>query len=218
MIFLIATFIAGFLVVLRGGIRASHISEGMADAPKEEPKECPDMLVKKGNSLLLYNTKAPILDGVNPMPFFSMDEYINYVNIQKNKNIECPVLFLQQENDAQGQDVYRMRPSPFYVEGGLPPLPLVAADPTRQIPIQDAGRDNPPFNQNMFPGFDPTSMDVGRTTAIDVVHASTNAEECSANAADSRWCGPEYTNTAITRGDYSGSYVGKVMYPAMRPL
>ena len=31
-----------------------------------------------------------------------------------------PVLFLQEETNAQGEDVFRVRPSPFDLQGGLP--------------------------------------------------------------------------------------------------
>ena len=81
--------------------------------------KCPNMLVKKGNVLLLYNSNQPISDS-NPIPFFNLDEYINYLEIQKEKGVDCPVLFLQHENNAQGKDEYRIRPSPFEMEGGLP--------------------------------------------------------------------------------------------------
>jgi len=80
---------------------------------------CPNLLVQKGNALLLYNTNKPE-DENNPISFFNLDEYINYLEIQKSKGNSCPVLYLQQENNAQGNDVYRMRPSPFDKQGGLP--------------------------------------------------------------------------------------------------
>ena len=81
---------------------------------------CPDMLVRRGKTLLLYNSNVPAKAGENPMPFFNLDEYINYLEIQKKKGQVCPVLFLQYENDAQGNDVYRIRPSPFSMTGPLP--------------------------------------------------------------------------------------------------
>jgi len=57
-----------------------------------------------------------------PVMFNNLDEYINYVNYQKSLGSDCPILYLQQENDAQGNDVYRLRPSPFDQEGGMNPL------------------------------------------------------------------------------------------------
>ena len=44
------------------------------------------MLVKKGNVLLLYNSNEPVGEK-NPIPFFNLDEYINYLEIQKKYSI-----------------------------------------------------------------------------------------------------------------------------------
>ena len=105
----------------REGIRTI---EGLAGRKNVSPgSSCPDMLVRRGKTLLLYNSNVPAKAGENPMPFFNLDEYINYLEIQKKKGPICPVLFLQYENDAQGNDIYRIRPSPFSMTG---PLPQVA--------------------------------------------------------------------------------------------
>ena len=78
---------------------------------------CPDLLVRRGASLLLYNTKTPDAD---PIPFYNLDEYINYLDIQRKKGVICPILFLQYETTTQGTEVYRMRPSPFDLQAGIP--------------------------------------------------------------------------------------------------
>jgi hypothetical protein len=220
--FLILVFLSGIIVILNDGIKDTSHKEGMEtqNGSNDNPvvkNDCPDMLIKKGNSLLLYNTTAPTIEGINPIPFYSMDEYINYLEIQRSRGIRCPVLYMQLENDVQGNDVYRMHPSPFYVEGGIPSIPITTVDNTIPVSYKDANMDNPPYNQNMYPGFDPHAMDVGRTTNIDIIHNSTNNAECSANAADSRWCGPAYTNQAIERGEYTNEVVSRVIYPNVHP-
>jgi len=226
--FLILVFISGIIVILTDGIRNPDLKEGMETGMNANPSAtsdsvvsgksgCPDMLLKKGNSLLLYNSSAPVIDGINPLPFYSMDEYINYLEIQRNRGVRCPVLFMQMENDTQGNDVYRMHPSPFYVEGGIPPIPIVHSDNSIPVKYQDANTDNPPYNQDMYPGFDPYAMDVGRTTNLDVIHNSTSNAECSTNAADSNWCGPTFTNAAIDRGDFANETVTRVIYPNVHP-
>ena len=78
---------------------------------------CPDLLVRRGASLLLYNTKTPDAD---PIPFYNLDEYINYLDIQRKNGKICPILFLQYETTAQGTEVYSMRPSPFDLQAGIP--------------------------------------------------------------------------------------------------
>ena len=82
---------------------------------------CPDTLIQQGNQLLLYNSRQPILDGINPIKFNNLDEYIHHIKVQRSVFGQyCPVLYLQQESNTQGQDVYRVRPSPFNQQAGLP--------------------------------------------------------------------------------------------------
>lgn len=82
---------------------------------------CPNLLVKKGNQLLLYNKNAPEQFGVNPKIFNDMDEYINYVKSERQKpGADCPILYLQQESNMQGEDVYRIRAGPFDLDAGMP--------------------------------------------------------------------------------------------------
>jgi hypothetical protein len=82
---------------------------------------CPNVLIRRGNVLLLINTHRPPEDGVNPIIFNHLDEYIHYVKIQRDKNNNhCPILFLQEESNAQGKNVYRVRPGPFSQPSGSP--------------------------------------------------------------------------------------------------
>jgi hypothetical protein len=71
---------------------------------------CPTLLIKRGNKLMLFNKNIPETPGENPLFFDNLDEYTNYVQTQKELyNQNCPVLFLQEEVNAQGENVYRMR-------------------------------------------------------------------------------------------------------------
>ena len=90
-IFCIFTFLAGlyFYVTI--------------DEPFETKKQdvsCPDVLIRKGGSLLLYNSKDP---NAEVLPFYNIDEYINYLEIQRRAGKHCPVLFLQYESTAAAQ-------------------------------------------------------------------------------------------------------------------
>lgn len=83
--------------------------------------DCPNVLIRKGNLLLLINTHRPPEEGTNPVIFNHLDDYIHYVKVQRETNDNyCPVLFLQEESNAQGQNVYRVRPGPFDQHGGAP--------------------------------------------------------------------------------------------------
>jgi hypothetical protein len=108
-IFLIIVFLAGIYVYSTNGIVNVLKKEGLDNISSS----CPNLLMKKDNILLLYSTDKPEEDGVNPLPFYNLDEYINYLEVQRKKGINCPVLFLQNEVNTQGKEVYRVRPNPF---------------------------------------------------------------------------------------------------------
>ena len=198
LLFLIFTFILGLYVTMYWNISINmSTNEPMGN---KDDKSCPNLLIHKGNALLLYNTNKPE-DENNPISFFNLDEYINYLDIQKGKGNSCPVLYLQQENNAQGNDVYRMRPSPFDKQGGLP---VKSAATTSQsgvgsnaIQRADASRANPPYNKDQYPGFDPTSQYVGQYTN---------------NPMDSKWAGITYTQQMVDSGKYVDREITKPMF------
>lgn len=196
--------------------------EGLAGRKNVSPEtSCPDMLVRRGKTLLLYNSNLPAKAGENPLPFFNLDEYINYLEIQKKKGPICPVLFLQYENDAQGNDVYRIRPSPFSMTGPLPSDGIVSNfDPAKvltsdgkPIKIIDSNRGNAPFNKNMYAGFDPMGLHIGEYTELDAIHDSTSyGKQISENPMDQNWGGVQTTEQSVNAGDYVDRYVAKPLY------
>jgi len=196
-----------------GMLPQTQVEEGMEPKPKEpepQPEEtCPDLLVKSGEKLHLYNTKKPNKEGENPIVFNNLDEYITHLENQRKNGTICPVLFLQKENDAQGKDVYRARPSPFHTSPGLPITDTVNKKP---IIIKDASRENG-YNQNNYPGFDPYGLYVGRITNVDVVGTSTEQDKVSDNPMDPNWGGVLYTQKAVDSGKYEDNAVSRVVYP-----
>ena len=114
--------------------------------------------------------------------------------------------YLQQENDAQGQDVYRIRPSPFDQAGGLSGVPAALQyDTSKRIPVnaEDANRDYPPYNQGNYPGFDSHNLYEGVYTNIDKVHDSTETSaQISDNPMDPNWGGVLYTQQKVDSGKY----------------
>ena len=177
----------------------------------ESDPTCPNVLIRRGGSLLLYNTFQPESDQ-NPLPFYNLDEYIKYVKSQRDKGIRCPVLYLQEENDTQGNDVYRIRNSPFSTDGGLP---------TKVIPIQmeNAALDNPPYNQGQYNSFDPYSQYTGQYTILDQIHDSTRQAPVSDNPMDPNWGGVIHSQQAVDSGKYDENTVGKpVMVPRVIAL
>jgi hypothetical protein len=82
--------------------------------------KCPNMLVKEDNKYYLYNSKIKEIPGVNPLIFNNLEEYVDFLKLQRSKNINCPILFLQQTYDTQGKPSFVIRPSPTELNGGLP--------------------------------------------------------------------------------------------------
>ena len=175
-------------------------------SPSPPDKSCYNVLLKRGTNLLLYNTYQSE-SATNPIVFANLDEYIEFTENQRKNGLRCPVLYLQPENNTQGQDVYRIRPSPFSLEGGLPPVNINAAPPT------DASRSNPKFNKG-YSGFDPYGQDIGKYTALDKIHDSTKQAPVSDNPMDTNWGGVIHSQQMIDSGKYDENTVGK---PLMVP-
>lgn len=222
-LFLILTFVLGLVTVMffkpTCGCNKNSCNcnkEGMENNEgSEKDNSCPTMLVKRGNILLLYNSNKP-KGADNPMPFFNLDEYINYLEIEKGKGNNCPVLFLQEETTAQGENVYRMRPSPFDMQGGLPATPNISNkdmnDMKKAIEVLDATRDNLPYNKDQYAGFDPQGQHIGEYTTLDAIHDSTGSRKISDNPMDSNWAGTTYTQQMVDSGKYVGNEITKPVF------
>ena len=83
---------------------------------------CPNILIQKGAVFYLYNSKLAKIPGVNPLQFNSLDEYVEFMDWQRSQGIRCPILYLQESYDAQGNPVLKARPSPTDLQGGLQPV------------------------------------------------------------------------------------------------
>jgi hypothetical protein len=129
----------------------------------ESTIDCPNVLIRRGNLLLLINTHRPPENGTNPIIFNHLDEYIHYVKVQREThNNYCPVMFLQEESNAQGKNVYRVRPGPFDQQGGAP-SPELSIDEIKGVHDFFRGapgsettfvdkRTTGPFNEDSSPG------------------------------------------------------------------
>lgn len=165
-------------------------------------KTCGSALLKRGGKLLLFinpNDETEI-----PIEFETLDDYISYLDEQKAKGINCPVLYLQQENDVQGNDVYRVRPSPFNQASGMVPIDVTS--------IKDASRSNYPYNSNQYPSFDPMGLQIGVYNELDEIHDSTSKAKISDNPMDPNWGGVEFTRSKVDGGKYEDNEVSKPVY------
>lgn len=192
---ILAMFIIGLL------FSATHTSRGVQEAfqgrPATDKPRCPNILIQKGTELYLNNSRMANVPGVNPLKFNNLEEYVEFTEWQRSQGIRCPVLYLQHSFDAQGNPVYKIRPSPTDLQGGLPPVASIG--PTNSEYIEDA--DEPPGNLNSYPAYDPTDPNVGSAKPHEKLIG------LSANPMKSNWGGDKYTQSLIDAGKYTGNEV-----------
>ena len=177
-----------------------------------DEKRCPNILIQKGSRFYLHNSKVAKVPGVNPIEFENLEDYTEFLDWQHSQGIRCPVLFLQQTYDAQGNPVYKARPSVTEQQGGLPPTYPGPPNPTLLV---DATRNDPPYNINSMPSYDQTDFYVGTTTPLDKMNPSQeNSQEenmlyagPSPNPMDPNWGGADYTQSLVDKGYYAENEV-----------
>lgn len=197
-IFMIIIFLGGLYFYLI--CSQNKIVEGLTDVSGE--LRCPNLLIQKGTKYYLYNSNIVQVPGVNPVMFNNLEEYNEFLKWQKGAGIRCPVLYVQNSYDAQGNRVYKVRPSVNELEGGLSPaLP----SPVEFTKLVDATQADKPYNVNSYPAYDQTSYYVGTYTPLDAMkHAEANMLY-SGDAMDPNWGGEEYTKMLVDTGYYDGS-------------
>jgi hypothetical protein len=82
----------------------------------------------------------------------------------------------------------------------------------QQMKYTDASRMNPPYNQDLYPGYDPTSLYVGKITELDEVAQKEENEPVSDNPMDPNWGGVLHTQQSVESGKYKGKEVTKPRY------
>jgi hypothetical protein len=177
---------------------------GGGDFSTANTDRCPNILIQHGSEIFLYNSKVEKVPGVNPIRFKSLDDYSEFMDWLHGRGIRCPVLFLQFSYDAQGQAVYKMRPSPTDLQGGLSPNMPYSPAPAALVQMMDASRDNPPFNNQMYDGFDPLNFNMGDYTPQDAAfRAKEITSKYSDNPMDANWGGIRYSESAVASGIYA---------------
>lgn len=174
---------------------------------------CPNILLQKGTAYYLYNSKVAKVPGVNPVRFNSLDEYTEFIDWQRGQGIRCPIMYVQESYDAQGNPVYNLRPSPTELQGGLQPLFLPnQSEVLKQAMLTklfDAGHNDYPFNKNEYPSYDGQNQYIGVETPLDkMFHDNTGSgKTISPNPMDDNWGGQKYTQYLVDQGYYAGSEV-----------
>jgi len=199
--FIILVFLSGLYFYITYGNK----TEGMSNMTNQQ--RCPNILIQKDSKYYLYNSNIAKVPGVNPIEFNNLEDYVEFLEWQRSAGIRCPVLYLQNTYDAQGNPVYKVRPSVTELQGGLPPTTPVPL-PLKFTQLVDAGRDDPPYNKNSYPSFDESSYYVGAITPLDMIKHSEENMLYSDNAMDPNWGGRDYTQALVDAGYYKDGEVG----------
>ena len=191
LIIIIMVFLFGLYICLN--YKTSDVVENFKGST-----DCPNLLVKKGKELHLVNTKKTLVPGVNPIRFNSLEEYAEYVEWSQKVGIKCPILYFEQTYDTQNNKGYRMLNDPLNTKPGLSSDPNLRTAKT--ILLTDSNRDDPPYNQNNFAGYDPDDQTIGTKTPLDSVTLQTG--EGSYSPADPNWVGGTCTQRAVNNGKF----------------
>jgi len=188
---------------------------------------CPNLLIQKGAKFYLYNSKLAQVPGVNPIEFDNLEDYTEFLDWQRSQGIRCPVLYLQSTYDAQGNQVYKARPSVSEPQAGLPPSAAAPIGVASQVPpimesslskpdnleypdptlLVDATHNDPPFNRGGYPAHDQTSYYVGKTTPLDMMNVAQENAVVSPDPMDPNWGGADYTQKLVDQGYYKQNEV-----------
>tara|TARA_Y100000591_G_C21730487_1_gene643804 strand:+ start:142 stop:744 length:603 start_codon:yes stop_codon:yes gene_type:complete len=192
------TFLIIFIFIL--GLYFTLTQSSKSVLEPFQGNQCPNVLIQKGKKLYLKNENLAEIPGVNPIVFDNLEEYVEYLKWQRKNKINCPVLFLQESYDTQGNQVYQIRPDPLNLEGGLNKQVPLGRKKAPLTKLLDAGRNDPPYNKNSFPAYDPMNLYQGEFTPLDKMYHSES--KVSPNAMDSHWGGIDYTEKVVNSGYY----------------
>ena len=162
---------------------------------------CPNILIQKDAKFYLYNSNIAEVPGVNPIEFNNLEEYVEFLEWQRGAGIRCPVLYVQNTYDAQGERVYKIRPSVTELQGGLPPT-LPVQLPTKFLDISTTTN-----GSSTNPSYDQSSYYVQTSTPAGAANAAKENLLYSDNAMDPNWGGADYTQALVDTGYYSGNEV-----------
>jgi len=157
-------------------------------------KNCPNLLIKKGDKYFMYNTQKTQVPGVNPIQFNNLEEYVEFTQWLSSSGIKCPILYAEQTYDTQGERTYKFKSDPKQPMNGLPPVPTTK--------LFDAGH-----NKGSMPGFDPHNQYIGDKTPLDEMFHDEENNKLSDNPMDNNFGGKEYAEDQVNSGAYADNQV-----------
>jgi len=201
LILILVTFLSGLYFC--ANYSSSKAIEGFINNGKPR---CPNILLQKNAKFYLYNSEVAMVPGVNPIEFDNLEDYTEFIEWQRSKGIRCPILYLQNTIDAQGESVYKIRPDVHELQGGLPPSTITYPTSPNPTLLVDATRNDYPYNKNSYPAYDTTDYYQGSTTPLDSMQNEVEENLLySPNPMDPNWGGQNYTQSLVDKGYYHGS-------------
>ena len=201
---IITVFLGSLYFYLNYDVSKLYVREGLTTMNGDN--RCPNILIQKGPKYYLYNSNVAQVPGVNPIEFNNLEEYTEFLDWQRAAGIRCPVLYVQNTYDIQGNRVYKVRPSATEPQGGLPPTTPVPL-PLKFTPLVDATQSDAPYNKNGYHAFDQSSYYVGAITPLDQIKNSDANMLYSDNPMDPNWGGAKYTDALVSAGYYKDNEV-----------
>jgi hypothetical protein len=205
-----------FMAIFLGGLyfytKYNNTKEGLTTLDGDN--RCPNLLIQKGSKFYLYNSKIAEVPGVNPIEFNNLEDYVEFLEWQRGAGIICPVLYLQNTFDAQGNRVYKIRPSVTELQGGLPPvIPVPLPTKYKHISKNPVYLGNLEFNQATYytqPIYDENKIYNSNSNINAILPTSNNVSDnllYSDDAMDPNWGGAAYTQSLVDSGYYAGDEV-----------
>jgi len=199
---IILGFIAG--LIFCATYTNKSLMEGFNDTNYQQERDelnCPNLLVKKGNKLMLLNSRKARIPGINPIFFDNLEDYTEFAKWQRSQNIVCPVLYFNEMQDAQGDTKYRMLNDPADPHAGLPSYNHGTAN---KVPVYGSNLDHGSNNENNYHGYDPINTDAGQYASMDKAYNSNTGK--SADAMEVNWAGAEASRRLVKSGLYDKDF------------
>jgi hypothetical protein len=132
---------------------------------------------------------------VNPVEFENLEDYTEFLEWQRSQGIRCPVLYLQQSFDAQGERVFKVRPDVTELQGGT-------------LPSCNFGEETAYYDTSILEEIhDDSQYQMSTLAPSDQILQEIQAGPISPDPMDPNWGGAEYTQSLVDKGYYKENEV-----------
>jgi len=200
------------LVIFLGGIYfyAKYTNPTILETLVNNTKRCPNLLIQLGCKFYLYNSNLEKVPGVNPIEFNNLEDYTDFLKWQNSVGIKCPVLYVQNTYDVQGNRVYKVRPSVLDLKCGLPPstnTSSVTATPTNTNLINSNVSPQKVIAISQTEGtFDFSKQNIPYPNSLAPLKIP-EFKKLDDDPMNINWGGEQHTEKSIAEGKYVGSEV-----------